>query len=465
MASSNRVGSDMFDENLPNFRSYLDLLEKSNELKREKKEVVAKFEIASIHMKVQADRGPALLFENVRGFKIPVLVNLLSTRNRLAITLGMPAASSYDEINGELTKRTKNALEPILLKNGPCKEVIIDEDGVDLTKYPIVTMHEKDAGPYLTGGVVAGRDPETGQQNLSFHRFLLRGKNKLGVLLEPRHLWHIYNKADAKNEPLKIAIVIGYHPAIGIAAGTGLPLGRNEYALAGALAGKPIQLVKAEMSDLLVPADAEIVMEGEILPRVREPEAPYGEYTGYYGEQRPRPVVLIRKITQRKQPIYYSITARSAELGYYFIAKTVMTLERLKDEVPGVKTANFLQTFFFVISLKKEREGDGRKAMLSALAANDSIKYCVAVDDDINTRNPEEVLWAIATRCDPNKDITIIPHVYGQSLDPSGEGEAEKRVWSVMIIDATKPLGAPFAERARIPSLEDIERMKREGKL
>ncbi|MDG6929312.1 MAG: UbiD family decarboxylase, partial [Nitrososphaerota archaeon] len=243
------------------------------------------------------------------------------------------------------------------------------------------------------------------------------------------------------------------------------PLGRNEYALAGSLVGSPIQLIRAETSDLLVPADAEIVMEGEILPRVREKEAPYGEYTGYYGVQGMRPVVVVKRITHRRDPIYYSITARSSEVGYYFIAKTVLTQERIKEDVPGVKSANFLHTFFYVISLKKEREGDGRKAMLSAVGANDSIKYCVAVDDDINTRNPEEVLWAIATRCDPSKGTIIIPHTYGQMLDPSGEGEDEARVWSLMLIDATRPLHAPFPERARIPSLEEIEKMKREGKL
>jgi len=200
-----------------------------------------------------------------------------------------------------------------------------------------------------------------------------------------------------------------------------------------------------------------------ILPKVREMEGPYGEYTGYYGIPGMRPVVEIKKITQRKDPIYYSITARSAEMGYYFIAKTIRTFERIKESVPTVKAASFLQTFFYVISVKKEREGDGRRAMIAALAANDSIKICVAVDDDVNPRNPEEVIWAIATRVDPTKDIFVIPRTHGQTLDPSAEGEEAGRVWSLLCIDATKPITRPFPERARIPSIEEVEEMKKKG--
>jgi len=458
-------GEKMFKETPSTFRYYLRLLEEKGELRREKKEVNVKYEISAIHMKTQAERGPAILFENVKGYNIPVLVNVLSTRKRLAIALGLPENADYDTINNGIAKRIKERISPEVISSGPCKEVILNESELDLRKYPIPIMHEKDAGPYITGGFIVAKDPETGEQNLSYHRLLLKGRNRLGILMEPRHLWHIYKKADERGEPLNIAVVIGYHPVVGIAAATGLPLGENEYALAGALAKEPIQLVKAETSDLLVPADAEIVLEGVILPKEREIEGPYGEYTGYYGVPGMRPIVEIRKITQRKDPIYYTITARSAEMGYYFIAKTVGTFEKIKAAVPTFKRASFLQTFFFVISLKKEREGDGRRAILAALAANDSIKVCVAVDEDIDPRNPEEVLWAIATRCNPSKGIFIIPDVFGQSLDPSSEGEGPGRVWSILCIDATKPITRPFPEKAKIPSLEEIQRMKEQGLL
>jgi 2,5-furandicarboxylate decarboxylase 1 len=428
-------------------------------------EVIPKFEIAATHMKVQAEKGPALLFENVKGFTMPVLVNLLSSRRRLALALGLAADTNVEALNKTMSDRMRNFIKPEIVSTGPCKEVILNSQQVDLTKYPIVTMHEKDAGPYITAGFIVTRDPETGIQNLSYHRLLFKSKNKLGILMEPRHLHAYYKKADRMNQPLKIAIVIGYHPLVGMSASTGLPIGQDEYALAGALISHPIKLVKAEDSDLLVPADAEIVLEGVVLPKIRETEAPYGEYTGYYGVVGKRPVIEVRKITQKKEPIYYSITARSSEVGYYFIAKTIRTLDTIRETVPSVKSANFLQTFFYVISLKKEHEGEGRKAMLAAIAANDTIKYCVAVDDDINTRNMEEVIWAIATRCDPAKDTFIIPRTFGQTLDPSAEGEDEARVWSLMCIDATRPIGKPFAERSRIPTLEEIKKMKLEGKL
>ena len=455
----------MYHDSPSTLRSYLSTLERNNELRREKKEVNPKFEIAALHMKAQAEKGPALLFENVKGSGMPVLVNLLSSRRRLALAMNLPVDIGFEPLNAEMEKRVSRSIAPEMVDTGPCKEVILEGNKVDLSKYPILTMHEKDAGPYITGGFVVARDPDTGEQNLSFHRLLLSGKNRLGIFMEPRHLRHMWRKADERNEPLKIAIVIGYHPAVGMAAVAGLPYGQSEYGLAGSLAGSPIQLTKAEDSGVLVPADAEIIMEGEILPKVRMKEGPYGEYTGYYGIVGDRPVVEVRKITQRRDALYYSITARSSEVGYYFIAKTARTAVTLKEALPGIKSANFLGTFFFVISLKKEREGDGRKAMLTAIAANDSVKYCVAVDDDVNSRNPEEVLCAIATRCDPSKGIFVIPHTFGQVLDPSAEGEDEGRVWSLMCIDATTPIDKSFQERARIPTLEEVERMRQQGLL
>lgn len=453
----------MYKDDQYTFRGYLKILEENGELIKERKEVNVKYEIASLHMKAQAERGPAILFENVKGYSMPVLVNLLSTRTRLALALGLPKDAKRELIDEILRERIKKEVKPEVIDTAPCKEVIIED--VDLTKYPIPIMHEKDAGPYLTGGFIVAKHPETGIQNLSYHRLLLKGKKRFGILMEPRHLWHFYKRAEELNMPLKIAIVIGYHPLIGIAAATGLPLGQDEYSFAGGLLNHPVRLVKAEDSDLLVPADAEIVMEGKVLPNVRELEGPYGEYTGYYGIPGMRPIVEIDKITQRKNPIFYSITARSAEMGYYFIAKTIRTLERVKEVVPTVKSASFLQTFFYVISLKKEREGDGRRAMIAALAANDSIKVCVAVDEDVDPRNMEEVLWAIATRTNPSKDIFVIPNTQGQMLDPAGEGEGPGRVWSILCIDATKPITQPFPERARILSLEEIDKMKKEGLL
>lgn len=446
-------------------RDFLEALDQHKELRRVKDEVNAKFEISAIHIKVQAEKGPALLFENVKGSKIPVLVNLLATRRRLALALGLPADIDNAALNATLAERMKKPLPPEIVSTGPCKEQILAAPEVDLTSYPIMTMHEKDAGPYITGAFIVAKNPETGLQNLSYHRLLLRGKNKLGILMEPRHLWECYRIADARNEPLKIAIVLGYHPMLGIAASTGMPVGTDDYALAGAMGGAPVKLVKAEDSDLMVPADAEMVLEGVILPKIRETEAPYGEYTGYYGTVGERPMVEVKKITQRKNPIYYSITAKTSEVGYYFLAKTIRTQEEIKAVVPSVQAANFLQTFTFVLSLKKIREGDPRKAMLAAITANDSVKICIAVDDDINTKNADDVLWAIATRCDPASGTFIIPNTYGQGLDPSAHGEDENRVWSIMCIDATKPLGRPFAERTYMPTIKDVERMKREGLL
>lgn len=450
---------------LPSFRDFVELLDQNKELRRVKDEVNPKFEISAIHIKVQSEKGPALLFENVKNSKIPVLVNLLATRRRLALALGLPADIDNAAINATMSERMKVPVKPEIVSTGPCKEVIIGASDVDLTKYPIVTMHEKDAGPYITGAYIVAKNPETGVQNISYHRLLLRGKNKLGILMEPRHLWEIYRIADSRKEPLKIAIVLGYHPLVGIAASTGLPAGSDEYALASSLGGRPLQLVKAEESDLLVPADAEMVLEGVVLPQVREIEAPYGEYTGYYGTVGMRPIVEIKKITQRKNPIYYSITAKSTEMGYYFLAKTIRTLEQIQACVPSVKAANFIQTFMFVVCLKKLREGEARKAMLAAITANDSIKICIAVDDDIDPKKSDEVLWAMATRCDPEKGTFIIPNTAGQGLDPSAHGEDENRVWSIMCIDATRSLTKPFAERTYMPTLKDVERMKKEGLL
>ncbi|MDG6929189.1 MAG: UbiD family decarboxylase, partial [Nitrososphaerota archaeon] len=205
----------MFSESPSTFRSYLNLVEKSGELKRETGEVNAKFEIAAIHMKVQAEKGPALLFENVKGFDMPVLVNMLSTRKRLAMGLGLPADVTFEKLNEELVKRVRKEVEPVVLETGPCKEVVVGEDEVDLTRFPIVTMHEKDAGPYLTGGFVVARDPETGEQNMSFHRFLLKGKNKFGIQIsETAHGHYIMQKNLRNGKPTPMAVAIGLHPTV-----------------------------------------------------------------------------------------------------------------------------------------------------------------------------------------------------------------------------------------------------------
>lgn len=435
-----------------------------------KRPVDPRFEVTAIQQHLEnEDRFPLLLFERVKNLygdesEFRLVTNVFASRHRCALALDLPRAHWRMETTVEFARRSRNRVKPVIVPRdqAPVKQVVKVGDEVDLRTLPVVTHHEMDGYPYLVDAVVAP-DPDTGVYNSSHHRMLVRGKNELGLWMSPRHLWDYFRRAEERGEPLPIAHVVGHHPAFYLGSEAIVPIDEDEYEVIGGILGEPLRLTPSESfgDRLLVPADAELVIEGEVLPGVRDAEGPFGEFTGYYGPQRWSPVVRVTAITHRKDPIYMNILVGhpdTAILGG--IPKEAGIWEELKRSLPNVVGVHFPISgccrFHAYIAIEKKVEGEGVTAGLAALPYHDELKHVVVVDSDIDPFNEREVLWAVATRVQPDKDVVIIPNARGGTLDPSAERHA---VGSKMIIDATKPVDRPFAERIRVPR-SVMERIK-----
>src|SRR5919202_3985577 len=261
--------------------------------------------------------------------------------------------------------------------------------------------------------------------------------------MSPRHNWQIARAFEQAGRPAPVVIVVGHHPAFYIGALNVSPFEADDYEVVGAIAGRPLRLVASETwgQDFLVPADAEIVIEGEIPPGVREVEGPFGEYPGTYGPQRVRWVIQVKALTRRREPIYQDTFVGHREVSIMgAFPKEGSLLNRIRAIVPGVRAVHLPTSgdgrFHCYISIDKTGEGQARQAALVALGNVDFVKHVVVVDADIDVFREEQVLWAVATRVQADRDVEIIRHVKGSSLDPSQESET---MGAKMVIDATKP--------------------------
>jgi len=436
------------------------------------KEVDPKFEIVAIQQKLEdEDRYPILRFKNVKnlygepsGFE--VVTNVFAHRKNCALALDLSKDQWRMETSLEYARRANDLIKPVIVdkSEAPCKEVIMTGDEVDLYKLPVQTHHEMDGMPYLPDAVVAA-DPDTGIYNSSHHRMIIAGKDESRIWMSPRHLWNYFVRAEERGEPLPIAHVLGHHPGFFLGSESILPITTDEYEVIGGILQEPLRLVPSETygERLMVPADAEIVIEGEILPNCRAPEGPFGEFTGYYGPQRWSPVVKIKAITHRKNPIFLNILCGHPDtwlLGG--IAKEACLYEELRRVCPGVTAVHLPTTgtcrFHAYVAIKQRFNGEAKVAGIATIPHHDIVKHIVVVDDDIDPFDEKQVLWAIATRVQADKDVTIIPNCRGGLLDPSSVIEG---IGAKMVIDATKPMTRPFAEKIAVPK-DVMERIKLE---
>ena len=273
-------------------------------------------------------------------------------------------------------------------------------------------------------------------------------------MMPPQHLGIFQEKAEKIGKPLEVAVVIGVDPFIMIPAATSIPYGEDELQLAGALKGEPIELVKCETIDVMVPANAEIVIEGEVPPNVREPEGPWADLMGYYIPVTQNHVFIAKAITRRRDAIYYTIPGPSMDdLTLCGLAREAKILKMVKAAIPAVKAVAVTPiTLNCFISIKKMSEGEAKNAMMAAFAADPWIKCCTVVDDDVNVLDPGEIWWAIATRARLDKGLSLISDAFGFGRDPY-------RLYHMKLgIDATRPLDVPKEEfeRARVPGEEKI---------
>ena len=422
----------------------------------------ARFEVTALLQHLENEkRFPVLFFENPLDTKgkpsaFPLLSNVFATRQRCALALGMEPEHEGLALSLEYARREDQLLTPLRVaaNEAPVKQVIKRGGEVNIEELPVVRHHAMDPAPYIDMTPVV-KDPEGGFYNIAFQRTMVKGPRKLGLHMSPRHNWQIHRKHEEKNQPTPVAVVISHHPAFYLGALNVSPFGIDDYARVGAIMGAPLRVTASETlgADFLVPADAEMVIEGHILPDVKEIEGPFGEFTGYYGPQRLRNVIEVSAITHRNDAIFQHIfTGHRDTWVLGGIPKEGSLFNLIRGIVPTTKAVYFPISggcrFNCYISIDKKVDGETKQAALAALGGCDFVKHVVVVDADIDIYNEEEVMWAVATRVQADQDVDIIKNVKGNTLDPS---QSDNIMTAKMIIDATRPVQRPFEARVEVP--------------
>ena len=450
-------------------RDFIDQLEQGGDLKRISKPVSPHLEITEISARVLRAGGPALLFERPGDSEIPLLANLFGTERRVALALGENNATSLREVGKLLAflkepappKGFKEAMKtlpiykkvldmsPKVVNKGKCQEVRFDGDGVDLNRLPLQTCWPEDAGPLITWGLVTTRGPSKQRQNLGIYRQQMIGRNRLIM----RWLSHRGGALDYQewcqqkgDEPFPVSVVLGCDPATILAAVTPIPDALSEYAFAGLLRGSKTEVTRSLLSDLEVPARAEIILEGHIYAGDQADEGPFGDHTGYYNEIEKFPVFTVEAMSTRKDPIYHSTyTGRPPDepsvLGLALNEVFIPILQKQFSEIVDFYLpAEGCSYRVAIVSIKKQYPGHARRVMMgvwSFLRQFMYTKFVIVVDDDIDARSWEDVIWAISTRTDPARDIILVDNTPIDYLDfaspVSGLG-------SKMGLDATNKL-------------------------
>lgn len=435
--------------NFSSLTDFITLLESKNLLKRISVEVDPYLEITEISDRTLRKKGPALLFENVKGSKVPILTNLFGTEERIALAMGLEKTTQLEQF-GELLSKLKEPEPPEgfkdmiakfgLYKNilnmrvkeknkGQCQEVVHINDQVDLDQLPIMHCWPGDVAPLVTWGLVVTRGPNKKRQNLGIYRMQKLGKNKLIM----RWLSHRGGALDfqewQKAHPggrFPVSVIIGADPATLLAAVTPIPDTLSEYAFAGLLRQDPTEVVPCLSNDLQVPSNAEIVLEGYIDPLEQALEGPYGDHTGYYNEQEMFPVFTVTHLTSKKNPIYHSTyTGRPPDepailgvaLNHVF---TPIIRKQFPEIVDFYLPPEGCSYRLAVVTIKKEYPGHAKRVMFgvwSFLRQFMYTKYVIVCDDDVNARSWDDVVWAITTRTDPERDFTIINNTPIDYLD------------------------------------------------
>ncbi len=429
--------------------SYLELVESKDELVRIADPVDPRYEVSALVAKLARERRrrPVLLLENVKGSALPVVTNLHASRRRMALAMN----TEPREVQRAFLNAMERPLAPVVVDGGPVKEVVHTGADVDLLALPQIVHHGADAGPYITAAISFAKDPEDGTWNCAYNRLMIMGKDRSSIhITASKHLWEFYRKAEARGETLPVAFAVGVHPAIGLGALAIGSIDEDERAIMGGVLGEPLELVRCETSDLLVPAHAEIILEGEILPGERTPEGPFSEFTGYSLGERQREVVRYNAVTMREGALFHDISV--AQVDHLLLSTIPMEANlyrAVRAIVPSVKAVRVPAPFSCYVAIEQRVSGQAKNAILAVLGADMYIKRVVVVDHDVNVFDDREVAWALGTRCQADRDITVISNTRGSDLDPSTDSDGYTAKWGV---DATaKPSLAEYTPRNRIP--------------
>jgi 4-hydroxy-3-polyprenylbenzoate decarboxylase len=381
-------------------------------------------------------------FSEVECYDFNVVGNVVTDREDVYRAL----RSDKEKYITDVLRFLKNPIEPVVIEKGECQE-----GESSLYDIPILSHFEKDGGKYITSGIVIAKDEEYGP-NASIHRLMVKEDNQLGIRIVPRHLFEYLKRAEAKDEDLEIAVAIGVHPKVFYSASYSPPLGYDEFKLAGAILGSPLEVVKCKTVDIEVPAHAEFVIEGKILCNERAPEGPFADVTGTYDRIRSEPVIEVSRVTHRRDAIYHALLPSSIEHRLFMgMPREPRMYDSLKmvSEVSNVCLSdggrNWLQG---VVSLKRG-SFNIKEVIESAFKGHSSMKHVIIVDEDINIFDPDAVEYAISTRFQAHKDAYVFKNMRGSTLDPSTDEDGKT---TKVGIDATIPVGRETEyEFARIP--------------
>lgn len=453
-------------------REHFSNLEKMGLLHHVKVEVDKDWELScvarQIWLQLPEHRRYALMFDKVKGFNIPVAVGAIAA-SRIIYAAGL--GTTPDKIIRRWVKALSSPIEPSIVKDGPVRENVVVEEEVDLAKFPIpVWTPTKDAGPYLTAPYIVTKDPDSDCLNVATMRNQVIGKNKTAVnIILGQHTGNIFAKYKEAKKPMPAAITLGAEPVVGMTSTAKVPEGVSEYSVAGGLKDSPLELIKCETSDLLVPANAEIVMEGEISTDENAMEGPFGENRGYMSRARNNPVFKIKRINHRNNPIYLSFISQMPPSESMTIQGTAMEALVYKllavdlgFAIRDVAIRGETSLMQLALSFKKRNPGQAYRILLAAMSLSPNYnKTAIAVDEDVDVRNWLEVERAVQLRARPDKDYLIVPNMLSSPNDPSNappEASLEqKTTGSKLFIDATKKWHYPDTS---LPPQEMLDRVK-----
>lgn len=455
-------------------RGFIDQLFRYDEIAVVNEEVDTDLEIGAITRRTFDLQGPALLFTNIKGYPptYRFFTGMVSTYRRYAIALGLDPQTPLKNIIREYYERIKHPIPPEEVNSGPCKENKMVGDDVDLLSFPVPKWNPKDGGKYIgTFGCVITKDPETGWVNMGVYRMMIHDRRSTGMFIVPaQHIGYHFSKYRRLNKPMPVAVAIGVDPVVVLAACGRFPFNVNELTMAGALGKQPVRVVKCETVDLEVPADSEIVLEGYVEPGKTKPEGPFGEYIGYYaGGVQERPVFEVKCITYRNNPINTGTLEGKPIVEDHIImsiGNSALSRRALIDElgIPGVVDIAYHpwspSNHLVVIATDGNPYPGHDKHVASALwgtKVGAGADWVIIVNKDIDITNLNEVIWAMCTRCKPDRDITIIPNFYDfAGLIPQGrdpEMIKQRRGLAKVIIDCRFPA---WFRNDEIPPVSDF---------
>ncbi len=439
-------------------RSFLGILETSDQLMRIEYPVSINHELANVSATLEHSGGSAPLFinpvsDNNDSFRWKIFSSAMANQQRVALALDCDVNEIAKKMG--FVQEPSSAVLPLLTDHPLWKDNVLTGDEIDIKRLPIPTHAIYDGGPFITGGVMVSKHPDNGRGNLSFNRMQVLSSKIMGCNInEWRDLRNFHDAAEAKGKPLDCAVAIGLDPAIMIAAACRYD--GDELEIAGAIRGEGIRVSKGITVDLNIPAEAEIVIEGQLLPGERREEGPLAEFHGYYGELWNSPVFKVTAISYRNDPIYQTIIPGWTEhiyLGNVLPREPLLLkyVQHVSSNVQGLHITPYANGFMAVIQLDKKNPGEPRNVILGAFTAHVNIRMCIVVDPDVNIYDPADLLWALTSRVDWGCDIFTIPGAQGHEMDPAND---VRGVGTKIGIDATDKGRRKMGARIRYEQID-----------